>query len=68
MNGCHNREPFKDGQVLHGISSTTGQPVRVFIANRMNPNCQYTKTELGQADKGCTGCKWRKDLSTEGEA
>lgn len=25
MNGCHNREPFKDGQVLHGISSATGR-------------------------------------------
>lgn len=66
MNGCHNREPFKDGQVLHGISSATGRPVRVFIPNRMNPGCQYTKTELGQRDPGCVGCKWKQELHEPG--
>lgn len=26
----------------------------------MSPNCEYTKTELGQADARCVGCKWRE--------
>jgi len=26
---------------------------------RMSPNCEYTKTDLGQADARCVGCKWR---------
>jgi hypothetical protein len=25
----------------------------------MSPNCEYTKTDLGQADARCDGCKWR---------
>lgn len=28
--------------------------------HRMSPNCEYTKTNLGQADARCVGCKWRK--------
>lgn len=57
--GCHNREPYREAQVLHGLSSRSGLPVRVLVPNRMARDCQYTKTALGQKDKGCSGCKWR---------
>jgi hypothetical protein len=26
----------------------------------MSPNCEYTKTDLGQADARCVGCKWKE--------
>lgn len=51
-NGCFDRKPYvatylsSYGQVLKNFSA--GQP------------CQYTKSKLGQADQGCTGCKWRQ--------
>jgi hypothetical protein len=62
-NGCHNREPFKqlmnvqDGWTQGG-SHRVGYMVDVPF--RMNPECQYTHTELGKTDKGCDGCKHRK--------
>lgn len=31
-------------------------PELVSIPHRMAKDCQYTLTELGQADKGCDGC------------
>ena len=61
-NGCHNRKPFKefvlvaDGFLMDG---RTHAPQIVASPFRMARNCQYTKTTLGQADKGCTGCKWK---------
>lgn len=57
--GCHNRKPFKQAQVLHGMSSKTGGPVKILIPFKMAPDCQYTKTELGQKDPGCINCKWK---------
>ena len=35
-------------------------PPRVAYPNRMEPECQYTHTELGQADKNCIRCVHRK--------
>ena len=57
--GCWNRKPYAAQQVLHGVSSATGEPVRTVVHNRMNPDCQYTKTELGKVDVRCAGCSWR---------
>jgi hypothetical protein len=28
---------------------------------RMAPDCQYTQSELGQADKRCDGCTWKEN-------
>lgn len=48
---CHNREPFKPVVVTsHGEQ----------FSFRMAYDCQYTMTELGQADPRCAGCKWRQ--------
>ncbi len=61
-NGCFNRPPFRtvmpaqDGWYLDG---TTRTPRLVAIAHRMAQECQYTHTDLGQADAGCAGCKHR---------
>ena len=61
-NGCHNRAPYKsflpvqDGWYMDGHSRT---PRMVSVPFRMDPNCNYTHTELGQADARCLGCRWR---------
>ena len=31
------------------------------IPFRMEMECQYTKSNLGQIDAGCEGCRWRYD-------
>ena len=59
--GCHNREPFAKYQLSHGVDSQTGQIIRTEVANRMAPDCQYTKTELGKFDPRCAGCKHKAD-------
>jgi hypothetical protein len=62
--GCHNREPYlqslpaTDSIRIKGLSVTHG---RVQIPFRMAKDCQYTKSDLGQLDKDCYGCKWRLD-------
>ena len=54
-NGCHDRKPFKesvpvqDGHFMDGVTRT---PRMVSSPFRMARDCQYTKTTLGQADKG----------------
>jgi hypothetical protein len=59
---CHNRAPFlssipvADGFYMDGYTRT---PRMVPMPFRMEPGCQYTHSNLGQADKACTGCKWR---------
>lgn len=58
-NGCHNREPYKLGTAL---SDHHGRVVAEFPF-RMATDCQYTKTDLGQADAACHGCRWRMDKS-----
>jgi hypothetical protein len=51
-NGCFNRWPYvaayrlNNGTILPNFSH--GKP------------CEYTKSLLGQADKGCIGCRWRQ--------
>ena len=68
LNGCYNRRPFRDtGEVQAGwkeqplsLTDRTRIPVIDTVPFRMAYDCQYTLTELGQQDKGCEGCKWRK--------
>lgn len=61
---CHNRAPYarvlpaQSGWYLDG---TTRTPRMVAMPFRMSEECNFTTTELGQADKGCAGCKWRKE-------
>ena len=50
-NGCNNRPPLaKDHAVTGG-----GRIASVFS----DKPCEYTKSGLGQQDKGCIGCVWR---------
>lgn len=52
--GCHNRAPYlPEFETAHGE----------VVPFRMDPNCQYTKTRLGQADPKCQGCIWRQSDS-----
>ena len=53
MSGCFNRPP------LHNPD----WPGRAPIPFRMSPVCEYTKSDLGQADKNCTGCKHKHVIS-----
>lgn len=59
-NGCHNRPPHLDNQVL--IVPSFPSYHRMLIPNRFKKDCQYTLTDLGQADPGCLGCSWRLNL------
>lgn len=69
---CHNRKPFKaitqvqDGSNL--VRSTSGyvtrEPIIVEAPFRMAPDCQYTHTDLGQADARCVGCKHRAEVGS----
>ena len=60
-NGCHNRAPFKVSTELrdHHGRLVTSWPFR------MASDCQYTLSELGQADKACHGCCWRREPMAE---
>lgn len=53
--GCYNRKPFAPGEVLHGIDSRTGEPMSIYLSNRMQPDCQYQKDDP-YGDPGCLGC------------
>lgn len=75
MNGCHNREPFKaemtvqDGwnnRIADIYHHEPRRPVMVDVPFRMAPDCRYTHTELGQADKGCDGCRWKVEGKRNG--
>lgn len=62
---CKDREPY--GQTVRmqegWIDSPSGEtrvPKMVNQPFRMNPDCQYTHTTLGQNDTRCSGCKHRK--------
>lgn len=60
--GCFNRKPFnptitaQDGTYnIHGIIT----PRMVELPFVMSPDCQYSRSELGQVDGKCLGCKWK---------
>jgi len=52
LNGCHNRAPLKPS-----YRTSSGEVVE----HVMSTDCRYRKTELGKADPGCTGCRWREE-------
>lgn len=52
--GCHNRAPYKPVVELGEGHS---------FPFRMATDCQYTLSELGQADQSCQGCRWRVEKS-----
>ena len=62
LNGCHDRPAFRsllpvqDGWWMDGH---TRVPRMVPSPFRLSPDCQYTKTDLGKSDPGCTRCKWK---------
>ena len=51
-NGCYDRPPFAEYNTL-----SDGRQINNFTYHR--DKCEYTKSELGQADKSCVGCVWR---------
>lgn len=58
--GFHNRKPYVSHYGDFGISSTTGEVIESRIPFVMAQECQFTKTTLGQSDKGYTDCKWKE--------
>lgn len=65
--GCKNREPFPDLLPLPAqyVISVEGHQINC-DAHELHKNvfakeCQYTLTELSKTDKGCHGCRWRKE-------
>lgn len=62
-NGCHNRAPYRphikvaDGHWDDGVQRI---PKLTQIPFRMTRECQYTLSDLGAKDAGCTGCKWKQ--------
>ena len=68
LNGCHNRRPFQQWVDVQAgwlnqelsLDYKTRVPNMDAVPFRMATDCQYTLTELGQQDKGCEGCKWRR--------
>lgn len=61
--GCHNRAEYRQGFFVQDGWLQQGQIKKAlvkFSPFRMEPKCQYTKTELGQKDERCSGCKHKK--------
>ena len=58
-NGCHNREPFKGCFRAQDGWNTDGTAKWLMVPFRMSLDCEYSKSDLGQIDKRCNGCKWR---------
>lgn len=62
---CHNRAPYapelrcQDG--WRDTAAGSREPRMVFIPFAMTRECNYRHTELGRADPGCEGCRWRTD-------
>lgn len=53
--GCHNRAPLSDQAI-----QKPGYAI-VTVSMRFNPDCQYTRSELGRQDARCVGCRWRAE-------
>lgn len=64
MNGCFNRAPLQTRVIVqsgHFMDGVTRYPRMVSIPDPMTKECQYTKNEIGRADKGCDGCVWKQN-------
>lgn len=55
VHGCSNRAPYKR---VTELRDHHGRLVASFPF-RMAMDCQYTLSDLGQADHRCHGCRWR---------
>lgn len=69
LNGCHNRPPLAAYRTVQdGLKQVGFIGVSVRMTEIQNfshgAGCEYTKSALGQADQGCTGCKHK--VSTKG--
>lgn len=60
--GCHNRREYKatvivqDGWWMDGQTRAAKMVSKPFAMSR---DCQYTKSDLGQMDARCNGCRHR---------
>lgn len=64
LNGCHNRAAFLAHQTIGKElvlqdGALVSRPVQIPNFSAADSSCRYTLSDLGQADKGCTGCGWR---------
>lgn len=60
---CHNRPPYRQHmKVADGHWDDGVQRIQKLtsVPFRMNPDCQYTLTELGKVDARCGDCEHRK--------
>jgi hypothetical protein len=62
--GCFNRAPFVAGTEVQDGYYASGPRRKVVVPFRMATDCQFTHTELGQADKRCIGCKHKSTKPT----
>ena len=60
---CKDRPPYRqhmkvaDGHWDDGVQRI---PKLTSVPFRMAKDCQYSLSQLGQADQRCTGCQWKK--------
>lgn len=70
--GCHNRAPLKTEAVVRAGSVPVGRNVMAMsvktIPDPMTKHCNYTHTELGQADAKCEGCMHRAEQLSEAQS
>ena len=59
VHGCHDRAPFADIALVQRGWTNDGRRDMVPVPFGMARDCQYVKSELGQADPKCGGCRWR---------
>ncbi len=68
--GCYNRAPFKETVETVSVEAVPNSGMfdgmTTAVVTREWPNvftrdCRYRLTELGKADPGCVGCKWREE-------
>ena len=57
--GCYNHPPYRAYYLPTGAPDTPAYR----IPHVLSTACQYTHTDLGQADAGCVGCKHRKNIA-----
>ena len=56
---CKDRAPFAESVEMIDGWENAWLPHRIDVPFRMSPDCEYSKSDLGAADKQCEGCRWR---------
>ena len=64
LNGCFDRKPFAATQTIGKElvlqdGALVSRPVQIPNFSVADSSCHYTLSDLGRADAGCLGCKWR---------